>query len=269
MGHAEKDMVITGNPRGRVAKAWLRQFRNQFLCFLREPAAAVFNVLVPLFIVTIEAISFGETEAIGSSIPGLRVVDTLPAMAGVMFVMIIGLFGMSVGLSSMMESRTLAGYSLRPGGIWLVISSYAAALLCIVALGMGISIAVLMVFWNALPPAHIVTGIGMLLLSACLFLLVGAVIAGLTPSPRSAQGICSAIFFPLLFLSGAIFPLDSFPSGIQLVSKILPGHHVAELLYAAWLDNQPFPWLPFVYVLVLIAVATGLTAVVYRRREDV
>lgn len=247
--------------------AWLLQVRNQLVGFIREPAAFVFNLLVPLFIVLVEALAFGESEASGSGIPGLRVVDVLPSMAGVMFVMIIGLFGISVGLSSMIESRTFAGASLRPGGVVLVISSYAVVLLVLIMCGMGIATTVLMLGWGAPGPANLLGVTGVLLLSSIALLTVGSVISGLVPSPRSAQGICSAIFFPLLFFSGAVFPLDSFPDVLQQIGRCLPGYHVAELASATWLPNQPFPVVSLIYTAVLALVAALATRWVFAKRE--
>lgn len=252
-----------------MTRAWGIQFRNHLFAFIREPAAFVFNMIIPLFIVLAEAFAIGQTPIYATELTNLRVVDTLSVMSGIMYVMIVGLFGMSIGLSSMQESRALAGASLRPGGMCLVLSSYAACLLAMMVIGMSVAVAVLTLGWQVIAPAHLGLFVITMMLSAVLFLLIGAAIAGMVPSPRSAQGICSAFFFPLLFLSGAIFPLDSFPELLQRIATALPGFHVSELAFSAWLQGQPFPWPSLWYVLIGIVVIGGLNVVVYRRREGV
>lgn len=251
-----------------MRRAWLLQMRNQGLGFVREPAAFVFNLLVPLFIVLVEAFAFGTTE-LGSQLPGYRVVDTLPSLALVMFVMIIGLFGMSVGLSSMMESRTLAGASLRPGGVGLVLTAYAAVLLLLTILGLAISIGILALGWQIVAPAHPWALLPVVLLASAAFLLFGACRAGLTGSPRAAQGVCSAIFFPFLFLSGAVFQLSSFPEALQTVARVLPGYHVYEVVAALWIVDQPVPTASLAYLVGFLVVSMAATGWVFRRREGV
>lgn len=248
--------------------AWLLQVRNQALGFVREPAAFVFNLLVPIFIVTIEGLAFRDNP-VGEALPGYRVVDTLPTLAAVMFVMIVGLFGMSVGLASMIEARTLAGASLRPGGIALVVSAYSTVLLGMVGLGLLVAVGLLALGWRIEPPAQPVPLVAVLIVSAVAFLMLGAAIAGLVGSPRSAQGVCSAVFFPLLFLSGAVFPLSSFPPALQTAAHALPGYHLTELVFAMWLRDQPFPWPSLGYVVVLSVASALLTYAVFSRREGV
>lgn len=248
-------------------KAWLLQFRNQGFGFLREPVAFVCNLLVPLFIVTTQALAFGDTEIDPTGLPGMRVVDTLPAMAGTMFVIIIGLFGAGVGLASLIEERTLAGSSLRPGGTFLITSAYAVVLLALMVVGLCLATLILFLGWHIRPAAHPFLLSAVLFLSAAGFLSLGTLIASLVGSPRSAQGVCSACFFPFLFLSGAVFPVDTFPLALQVFSKLLPGYHVSQLAYAAWLPDQVFPWRSLWYVAVFAVLATMGTWLVVRHRE--
>ncbi len=178
----------------------LLQFRNQALGFIREPSAAIFNVLVPFLITLLQAFAFGE-EQLGASLPGYRVVDVLAINAGVMFTMIIGLFGMGIGLSSMIEVRALAGASLRPHGAGLLLSAYALVLLFMVLIGWSLSYLVLRIVWQAELPNKPFIAILVIIISVAMYLMLGACIASLGGTPRSTQGICSAIFFPMLFLS--------------------------------------------------------------------
>lgn len=251
-----------------MRRAWVLQVRNQALGFVREPAVLVFNLLVPLFIVLIEAVAFGSTD-LQAQLPGYRVVDTLPALACIMFAMIIGVFGMSVGLASMIESRTLAGASLRPGGVPFMVTSYAVVLLAITVIGLTASIAVLFIGWHIRPPSQPLLVALIVLLGTTTMTLLGAWIAGLVGSPRAAQGVASAIFFPMLFLSGAIFPIDSIPLGLQTLAKALPGYHMYELVAALWLVDQPFPAWSLAYLGVAMLLLVPAIRLSFSRREGV
>lgn len=248
--------------------AFLYQFRNQALGFIREPAAAVFNLFVPFVIVMIQAIAFGD-EVIGDALPGYRVVDALPVNAGIMFTMIIGLFGMGVGLSSMIEARTLAGASLRPGGAGLVLQSYALVLLLMVLLGWAMSYGALWLGWSVRAPSHPWLVLPVSAVCVAMFLLLGACIGAVSGTPRGAQVICSVAFFPLLFLSGAVFPIDTFPDVVRHFAYWLPGYRVSELIAPVWVEGQSFDWTSLVYVLIVSAGAGFGVRVLLRRREDV
>lgn len=246
---------------------WL-QLRNQGLGFLREPMVAVFNLLVPFVIVLVQAMAFGE-EMIGDALPGYRIVDALAVNAGVMFAMIVGLFGMGVGLSSMIESRVLAGSSLRPGGSGLVLRAYGVVLLLMVMLGWVGSTVALWIGWRIKAPEQPFVALGVMALGVALFLAFGACIGAAAGNPRSAQGLCSAIFFPLLFLSGAVFPIDSYPAALRVVAEWLPGYQFNELLAPTWVSGQPFAWVSLVYCVVATVVFAALAQWLLARREDV
>lgn len=261
-------MLIYLLTAGSDMKAFLYQFRNQALGFIREPSAAVFNLLVPLIIVIIQALAFGD-EQIGSALPGYRIVDALPVNAGVMFTMIIGLFGMGIGLSSMIESRALAGASVRPGGAGLILQAYALVLLVMVVLGWAVSFLALRLWWQAQWPTLPLAVVPIMALSVAMFLMIGACIASVTGTPRSTQGICSAAFFPLLFLSGAVFPIDAFPHAVQAVAHWLPGYRVSELLSSVWVEGQTFDWISMVYVVAVLLLASVTARWLLGRREDI
>lgn len=248
--------------------AFLLQLRNQFLGFVREPMAAVFNLVVPFIIVMVQALAFG-TDLVGDILPEYRVVDTLGVNAGVMFTMIVGLFGMGVGLSSMIESRVLAGASLRPGGPGLVMLAYAVVLLLLVLLGWAASCLALVLGWQAKLPVAPLAALGVSMAGVGMFLALGTCVAAVAGTPRSAQGICSAVFFPMLFLSGAVFPITSFPETLQSVARWLPGYRLTEALAPLWIEGQKFDGASVAYLCVIFLAAAVLSRFLMRRREDV
>jgi ABC-2 type transport system permease protein len=247
--------------------AWRLLLRNQLRGFVREPAAAGFNLVVPFFIVLVQAFAYGGS-AVGDDLPGYRVADVLPIGAAVTYIMIIGVFGMGVGLASMVESRTLAGFRLRPGGVPSILSAYGVVLVALTVLGLVLSTVVLALGWDIRGPARPLVLLPATLLGCAVFLAAGACVAGATGSPRSAQGVSSAVFFPLLFLSGAMFPLDAFPAALRGLAEALPGHHLYELTAWGWVGPQPVPWLSLGYLLVLAVVLPPLAGWLFRRRED-
>ncbi|MBT1035977.1 ABC transporter permease, partial [Canibacter sp. lx-45] len=94
-------------------------------------------------------------------------------------------------------------------------------------------------------------------------------VAVMVGTPRSAQGVCSVVFFPLLFLSGVVFPIDVFPAPLQALACWLPGYRVSELLASAWVEGQVFDWWSLAYVIVVLIIAMFTAKWLLARREDV
>lgn len=51
---------------------------------------------------------------------------------------------------------------------------------------------------------------------------IGILIAALAKNAKAASAIGNLIYFPMLFLSGASFPYEMLPKGVQKFSDILP-----------------------------------------------
>ncbi|MEA2151442.1 MAG: type transport system permease protein [Solirubrobacteraceae bacterium] len=248
-------------------QAWLLMTRNQFFGFVREPAASGFNVLVPFFIVVFQAIAYGGTKV--DDLPGYEVSDVLPISATTMFVMIIGIFGMGIGLASMIEARSIAAYRLRPGGVFGLLSAYGTVLFGVILLGLAVSIAVLAAGWSIHPPHRAWLLLPSLLVTAAFFIAFGAVGASLGGSARTAQALSSALFFPFLFLSGAMFPLDSYPEALKVAAHVLPGEHVYNLFLYCWVQSEDVPIASIVYLLVGAVALVYAAVALLTRREDV
>ena len=244
-----------------------RQLRIQTLGFLREPAAAVFNLIVPFMIIVFQALAFGD-ELVGDDLPGYRVADLLPLTASLMYAMTLGLFGVSIGLSSMVESRTLAGCRLRKGGVSTVVTSYIVVLFGLLFVGIAFAAVFSKVVWDVIDPARPLIVVVALLIAAAPLYALGAAIASVVGSPRSAQAVASAVFFPTLFLSGAIFPLDSLAPGLQNFARALPGYHSYEVLAYGYLPEENLPWASFAYLVVTVALFIAVAANRFSRRED-
>ena len=74
------------------------------------------------------------------------------------------------------------------------------------------------------------TLISLVLIAAGTFLFVsmGMLLGIIIRDPESGAAVANAIGFPMMFLSGAFFPLDSMPEYLQLVAKVLPLTYLNE-----------------------------------------
>jgi ABC-2 type transport system permease protein len=68
------------------------------------------------------------------------------------------------------------------------------------------------------------------ILGTLAFMAIGFIIAGLAKTPESAGPIAGVISFPLMFLGGVFFPINSMPAAFQSVVKLLPISHLSTAL---------------------------------------
>ncbi|PSQ84443.1 MAG: hypothetical protein BRD30_11735, partial [Bacteroidetes bacterium QH_2_63_10] len=71
-------------------------------------------------------------------------------------------------------------------------------------------------------PEHPLLLFGALLLAGLSLLAVGFLLGAVVPTVRAAQAVGNALFFPMLFLSGAAIPQFLFPEWLKTASLALP-----------------------------------------------
>lgn len=76
-------------------------------------------------------------------------------------------------------------------------------------------------------------------LSSLSFFGIGFILAGTMPTARSAQIAGMVLLYPMLFLSGAFFPVELLPATVQKVSAFMPLTYVVNLLRGLWTGQ---PW---------------------------
>lgn len=104
-----------------------------------------------------------------------------------------------------------------------------------------------------------------LLLSTLSILSLGFVIASVVPTARFAQPISSAVFYPMLALSGVFFPIERLPPAARIIALGLPTTHAAALLQGIWDGAGWGPyWGNAVALLLFFAAFTALSAKVFR-----
>ena len=96
----------------------------------------------------------------------------------------------------------------------------------------------------------------LILLGSLAFIALGYVIASFATTEDAANGMTSAVQFPLMFLSGTFFPIDAMPDALRTVARALPLTYLGDGLRQVMVDGTPFSplWLCFV---VLIAWLVG------------
>jgi ABC-2 type transport system permease protein len=109
--------------------------------------------------------------------------------------------------------------------------------------------------------------VGVLLLGVASFAGIGLIMTSLAPEQETAQMMMMLLQFPMMFLSGILFPMDQLPGWLQWIGKALPLYYAADALRKVIVLNASFNQIFMdVVVLALYSVTTlGIAIPVFRR----
>lgn len=102
----------------------------------------------------------------------------------------------------------------------------------------------------------------LIVLGSLAFIALGYVIASFAATEDAANGMTSAVQFPLMFLSGTFFPIDAMPDALQTVARALPLTYLGDGLRQVMVDGTPFAplWVCFAFLGVWLVACFGIAA---------
>ena len=216
-------------------KSFLKLTYMELKLQLREPVALFFTLAFPVMVMVLFGFIFGnEAEEL---LGGYGQVDlSVPGYIG-MVVGTIGMLSIPTTLANYRDQGILRRLRATPLGSAPVLWSQVAAQVLMTAAGIILLfIAGLAIFDLRIPNGNLAI-VPAILLSAFSFFAVGFVLAGVMPSARTAQAVGMAIFYPMLFLSGAAMPRYIMPDFVQQIAGLLPLTHVVILVEDLWLKG--------------------------------
>lgn len=198
---------------------------------LRDPAAVLFTVALPLLVLFVFGEAFGDIPDVED---GRGTVDlSLPGYLG-MIAATVAFLGIPIAVAGYREQGVLVRF--RASGVHplALLGAQSLVHLALTLVGAGTMLAVAWVRYGPAPPLQ---ALGLLVaypLAAVALQALGFALGGLLPSARAAQAVGTALFFPMLFLSGGAFPREMLADGVRQVGELLPVAFVIDLLTGLW-----------------------------------
>lgn len=208
---------------------WQNTLMNLKLTF-RDRQAIFWTYLFPLFFLFLfsSVLARGQRGMVANLLPGLLCISAMSA----------GLFGLSIGLVTARERGILRRYQLAPFNPWMLISSELAAnfvvALSTLLLQLILAKVVYQVNYRGQPLAFFV----MLSAGVLAFQAIGFIVAAVAENAKSAQVLSNLLFFPLMFLGGAAFPLAMLPPAVRKFSHFLPSQYMVNGLAGVMVEGE-------------------------------
>ncbi len=200
--------------------------------YLREPTAAFFSLIFGPMILLLFALIYGNEPS--PFFGGYGMVDvSVPAYAG-MIIASVGLLGIGISTASQREYGVLRRYQATPLHPLTYLGADVLVSFVLTLMGFLILIVEGKLIWHLRFDGNPLSVLAGFTLSALAFFALGYLIASLSPTARVAQVVGMALFYPMLFLSGAAIPLEILPENILRWSRFLPLTHVVTLMRGLW-----------------------------------
>ena len=231
--------------------------------FLREPITAFFTLGFPVMLVLIfggiygnePTPLFGGRGSMDVSMPGYTA----------LILGAVGFMTVAINTSSYREARILRRFRATPLRPLIYILADVTANLIMTLLGMVGVVAVGWLLFRVRFEGQPLSVLAAVILSALAMFAVGYVIASLAPGARAAQVISMAIFYPMMFLSGAGMPVEILPATLRRISDFLPLTYAARLLRGLWFgEGWGEHWVEVAVLGGILALGTALAARLFR-----
>jgi ABC-2 type transport system permease protein len=96
-----------------------------------------------------------------------------------------------------------------------------------------------------------------IVLGSLAFLAIGFAISGFARNVETAASYANLVTFPMLFLSGVFFPIDSAPAWLQPITHVLPLSYLVDALREPMTRGEGLSavWLDWLVLLATFAIA--------------
>jgi imidazolonepropionase-like amidohydrolase/ABC-type multidrug transport system permease subunit len=211
-------------------KPFLAHIVSNLQLTLRERTVLFFNYAFPLGFYFLFA-SLGKAKETNTISSVLNSVLTIGLLGN-------GLFGGGLRAVMERESGILRRFKVAPpGALPILVSGLVVGViqyLPAVLLMLGISVGYYGMAW----PSNWLSFLAFVVLGIFAMRAIGLIIAAVANGMGESNVLVQCLYFPMMFLSGATFPISILPDWVQTVSQFVPTTHVVSGLQGILLQKE-------------------------------
>jgi ABC-2 type transport system permease protein len=219
--------------------------------FVREPLAVFFILAFPLILLWLNGSQFGNQ------------VDKLVPGYVALVLATVGLTQLPGVLATYRERGILRRLATTPVPPATVLGAQLVVYLIVGAVGVALLLVAATVLYDlALPQAAPAAALAYVA-GALAMCALGFIVAALAPNARTANAIGFVIYFPMIFLCGAVIPREALAASMRRVGEVLPLGPVVTGLGDAW-SGAGLDLAALAALAALVAIASVVGARVFR-----
>lgn len=247
----------------RTLTLYAKEAKYELINKTRIPVYAISTVVFPLMFYVLFGIVLGNAHDRRDN------ATYMLATMGCFGVMAVSLFGFGVRLAMERGQGWLQVKRASPMPVSAYFLAKLVAAIVFSTVIMLLLLTVGIIFGGVhLPFATAAKLVGILVAGSIPFCAMGLAI-GYFAKPNSAPAVVNLIYLPMSFCSGLWIPLFMLPHGLQMLAKVLPAYHLAQLaLNSVGMGMSPTPaWGHVEVLLAFTLLCLGFAAWGYRRDE--
>jgi ABC-2 type transport system permease protein len=207
------------------------QIRYEQKLYWRSPSSAMFTFLFPILLLVIFAsLNYGTTlRALGGIsynqyyVPGIVAFGVISACYS----------NLAIGLCFRRDSGVLKRIRGTPLPPWVFMAGNIGSSLVVSAILTVLTTVVGVAFYGVSFPGRYGAFVLTLVVGAFCFCSLGLAITALIPVATASPAIVNGLLFPILFISGTFFPVDS-GSWLARIASVFPIRHFEEAVFTVF-----------------------------------
>jgi len=199
--------------------------------FVREPMGVIGSIGVPVILFLLFSRALDVEEGGPAASPELA---SRPAVFATIFIALSAVTALTAIISIYREGGILKRLRATPLTPVTILGAHVVVKLMLTVVSLGLLLLAGKSYYPGALDVNLLSFGGALLVSTLSIISVGFIIASVVPTARFARPIASAIFFPMLAVSGLFMPIDALPPPWRMLSGALPVTHAVSLLSGIW-----------------------------------
>lgn len=186
----------------------------------REFSGILFGIMIPVGLILLLGALYGDKLANDQA--NYTMLQQSFAAVVTIGIVATGLMGIPLTLSSYREKRVLKRFQATPTSpTQLLLAHFLNNFLIAVASSILVFLSA-KIFFNYTMIGSLWNFIVIYLLITVSIYSIGMLIASISPSVKTSNLLCTIVYFPMLFLSGATIPYEIMPEGLQSFANVMP-----------------------------------------------
>lgn len=214
-------------------RLFLHELANQQRLFWRSRESAFFTFLLPIVLLVIIGLVYGDST-----------IDGVPAAP----YLVAGMLGFGVvatayaGLAINTVIRRESGVLKRVRGTPLPSSGYLGAVIVSILVVIAIEAIAQVLIGRYVLDAGFPGSPGALAVALALggvaFSALGLATTAIVRSSEGSSAIVNAIYLPMIFISGVFFSVDALPGFLEAIADVLPLTYLLDLIRSVFVDGD-------------------------------
>lgn len=234
-------------------RPFLTLTRVEMALLAREPAAVFFTLALPLLLLSLQ----GGDNTADPELGGFGTIDVMVPGYLLLVMCTSGLMALPETLASYRERGFLRRLRVSPLRPWQILGAHALTHLTMTLVGLVLLVGVGIAAFDLNAPAGFAAAAVALVASAVAVVAIGFLLGAVLPTARTTQAVAAMLYFPAIFVSGAVVPREALPDLARRIGDLLPFSYGVRAVREAWTLGS----VHWVYIGVLVGVTVAAVAV--------